>query len=467
VNVPTFRNTSRALLLTGAALLATVHGAGAQTGITVYHDGRVLVRRTLPTAVPKGTSTQRVELGPIDPSSLVSLDPGVVINRALFDAAEDENAVLRRLVGRKLTVERGKQGGGTETFQVTLLGVDPARFLMPDGTVAFGNPGGALRYPADAVSTAQAATLTLTSASGRKDLPLGWFTDGAQWNASYSVLLGAKEARVTGDAVIASQSFGATDAEVQLLAGSVSRAAPAPAAYERADRVMMKNMAAASPPMPSEEGAGEFHLYTLPGKSTIQPGSTTTIALFDPASTAYEKRLVVRGRLPWYGFVPQQQDEQTVPVEVSYVLKRPLKTPFGDKPLPGGTARIYDPDRDGRLQLVGEASFGHSAPGEDVSLYAGNAFDLTAKRIQTEYTTVPEKRGNVTRTIATLGFKVTIRNGSDSAQSVDVREERGGEWSVTTSSVPAEKVSSSVTRFRVTVPARGDVVLTYTIRTVW
>ena len=139
------------------------------------------MRRTLPVAVPKGTSTQRVELGPIDPSSLVSLDQGVIINRALFDAAEDENAVLRRLVGRKLTVERGKQGGGTETFQVTLLGVDPSRFLMPDGSVAFGNPGGALRYPADAVSTTQAATLTLTSASGRKDLPLGWFTDGAQW----------------------------------------------------------------------------------------------------------------------------------------------------------------------------------------------------------------------------------------------------------------------------------------------
>ena len=68
---------------------------------------------------------------------------------------------------------------------------------------------------------------------------------------------------------------------------------------------------AAAPSAPAEEGAGGFHLYSLPGKSTIQPGSTTTIALFDPASTAYEKRLVVRGQLPWYGFVPQQQDEQT------------------------------------------------------------------------------------------------------------------------------------------------------------
>jgi hypothetical protein len=452
----------------GVAALIHVPAARAQSGVTIYNDGRVLVRRTLPTAVPRGTSEQRVELGPVDPSSLVSLDQGVTINRALFDAAQDENAVLRRLVGRKLSVERGKMGGGSETFQVTLLGVDPARFLMPDGTVAFGSAGGALRYPADAVSTAQAATLTLTSSAGRKDLPLGWFTDGAQWSASYAVILGAREARITGEAVIGSQSFSATDAEIQLLAGSVSRATPSsPAPMAKRGRAEVAMMAANSYDAPAEEGAGGFHLYTLPGKATIQPGSTTTIALFEPATSAYEKRLVVRGALTWWGYYPQQQDEKDVPVEVSYILKRPLKTPFGDRPLPGGVARIFSPDSDDRLQLVGEASMGHTAAGEEVSLYAGNAFDLTAKRVQTEYTTAPEKRGTTTRTIATLGFKVTIRNASDTAQAVEVREERGGEWSVTASSVPAEKVSSSVTRFRVKVPARGEVVLTYTIRTVW
>ena len=69
--------------------------------------------------------------------------------------------------------------------------------------------------------------------------------------------------------------------------------------------------------------------------------------------------------------------------------------------------------------------------------------------------------------IATLAYRVTIRNASDTAQSVDVREERAGEWSVEQSSVPAEKVSSSVTRFKVSVPARGETVLTYRLRAVW
>ena len=57
------------------------------------------------------------------------------------------------------------------------------------------------------------------------------------------------------------------------------------------------------------------------------------------------------------------------------------------------------------------------------------------------------------RTLATADYRVTLANASDSAVTVDVREERAGEWSVLSSSVAAEKVSSTVTRFRVKVPA--------------
>ena len=60
------------------------------------------------------------------------------------------------------------------------------------------------------------------------------------------------------------------------------------------------------------------------------------------------------------------------------------------------------------------------------------------------------------RTLATADYRVTLRNATDSAVTVDVIEERGGEWTVVSSSVPAEKLSSTLTRFRVKVPARGE-----------
>jgi hypothetical protein len=217
----------------------------------------------------------------------------------------------------------------------------------------------------------------------------------------------------------------------------------------------------------SEQRVGEFHLYSLPGKSTLLPGLTTSVALFDPAQVSYERSYVVRGLVPYWGIIPQQGDETEAPVEVFYTLKRPRKTEFGDRPLPGGVARLFQPDSAGRLQLVGEASTDHTPAGEDLRLSAGNAFDLKARRVQTTYVTRRDSSKAGWRTLATADYRVNLTNAGDSAVTVEVREERAGEWSVLSSSVTAEKVSSTVTRFRVRVPARGEAVLTYRIRAVW
>src|SRR4026209_435964 len=49
----------------------------AQTSLTIYNDGRVLVRRTLPLTLPKGASSQRLALGALDPATLFSLESSV------------------------------------------------------------------------------------------------------------------------------------------------------------------------------------------------------------------------------------------------------------------------------------------------------------------------------------------------------------------------------------------------------
>ena len=126
---------------------------------------------------------------------------------------------------------------------------------------------------------------------------------------------------------------------------------------------------------------------TLAGQSTLLPGLTTSVALFEPAQVKYEKSYVVHGDVPYWGFLPQQGEETEPPVEVIYTLKRPRKTDFGDRPLPGGVARLYQPDSAGGLQLVGEASLDHTPAGNDLKLNAGTAFDITAKRVQTSYAT--------------------------------------------------------------------------------
>jgi len=453
-------------LLSLAWSASAARSAAAQTSVTIYNDGRVLVRRSVAAQVPKGTSTQRLSLGPVDPATLISLDSGVVVTRGIYDGAVDEMSVLRRSIGRRIVFRLPESH---DTVSALVLGVDPLRLQLPDGRISFSMPGVAF-YPADVVVIDPAATLTLQSTRAVDRLRLAYFTGGAAWRANYDIILGARmQARVNGVAVLSSESLRAEDAEVQLLAGSVARA-PAPEQDPYRKRAEMRNvmaMADQAAGPPAEERVGEFHVYSLPGRATLLPGLTTSIALFDPANVAYEKRYVVRGLVPYWGYIPQQGEETEAPVEVRYVLKRPRQTGLGDRPLPGGVARIYQADEAGRAQLVGEAAIKHTAPGHDLELTAGNAFDLSAQRVQTSYSTRRDSTAGGWRTLATADYRVTLRNETDSAVTIDVLEERAGEWSVLKSSVPAEKISSTIVRFRVAVPARGQAALTYRIRAVW
>jgi len=438
----------------------------AQTSLTIYNDGRVLVRRTVDLDLPKGTSNQRLALGPLDPATLFSLDSSVALERVSYDGAVDEASVLRRSVGKRLVFRLSEP---RDTVSALVLGVDPLRLQLPDGRISFSPPGLAL-YPKDVVVVEPTATVALRSVRALDQLRLGYFTSGASWQASYQIILGRDDARVTGMAVLPSESLRAENAEIHLLAGSVGRVQP-PGAPPRP--LLRKEGRAAADAMAvselaTEQRVGEFHLYSLPGRSTLLPGQTTSVSLFEPVRVKYERNYVVHGDIPYWGFLPQQGEETEPPVEVTYTLKRPRKTDFGDRPLPGGVARLFQADSAGGLQLVGEASMEHTPAGNDLRLSAGNAFDLTAKRLQTSYVTRRDStRARGVHTVATADYRVTLKNATDSVATIDVQEERAGEWSLVTSSVPAEKVSSTIIRFRVRVPARGEAVLTYRIRVIW
>jgi hypothetical protein len=429
-----------------------------QTSLTIYNDGRVLVRRPVPVAVSKGASEQRLALGPLDPSTLFALDSGVTITGARYDGADAEAGAIRRAVGRPILFLIGH-----DTLAATVAGVDPERFRLADGRIMFGRPGQPV-FSEDLVLPGPVTQVSLRSDAARKELRLGYFTGGAQWQASYQAILGHGTARVTGSAVVTSETLRAEEAEIQLLAGNVNRAGPQPV---RLMEAVMAKAPAEGFEVPQER-VGGFHVYTLPGRTTIEPGTTTSVALFEPAAVPFERAYVVRGQLPYYGFIPQQGDENQVPVEVGYTLKHGRKTDFGERPIPGGVVRLFQPDSAGRLQLVGEAAVGHTAAGEDIRVAAGTAFDLTARRIQTAYTTRRDStRGGGWRTVATADYRVTLANATDSAVTIEVREERGGEWSVVSSSVPADKLSATLVRFRVAVPPRGQTALTYRIRAGW
>jgi hypothetical protein len=87
--------------------------------------------------------------------------------------------------------------------------------------------------------------------------------------------------------------------------------------------------------------------------------------------------------------------------------------------------------------------------------------------VQTSYSTRRDSLGGAWRTIATADYRVSLQNAGDQAVTVEVIENRGGEWAVVSSSIKGEKLSSTRTVFRVPVPARGKATLTYRVRVIW
>ena len=67
-------------------------------------------------------------------------------------------------------------------------------------------------------------------------------------------------------------------------------------------------------------------------------------------------------------------------------------------------------------------------------MQSGDAFDVTAERVQTDYTQEPLpplRRGLPTRQRVTASYRVTITNAKTDAVTVDVRESHFGTWRVT------------------------------------
>lgn len=450
-----------------AMVSATPGVLRGQTSLSIYSDGRVVVRRTLPQELKKGRNAVTVQFDGLDPATLFSPDTAVTVAGATVRYPSSANDALGRAIGQTISfVSEGV--GRQDTVKATVVRVDPPQYRLADGRLLLAPPGQPL-FPSELVRTTAEATLALDATRNRSNTQLAYVAQGVTWEATYQAMIGGGQASVGGAATVTSQSLRSDSADIQLVAGTINRTREVPAAQQEAlGGVMAMRAQLAKESAPSEQAVGETHVYSLPSRLALEPGVPVTTALFPRTSTAVTQEFVVPGVLPWRGWFGQQQgDQNQVPVQVWYTFKRAKGTPFGDRPLPGGTMQLYQADSSARLQLIGEATIGHTPAAKDVRVQSGDAFDVTAERVQTDYnqeSLAPLRRGLPPRQRITASYRVTVTNAKADTVTVDVRESHFGTWTVTESSVPAEKLSSTETRFRVRVPAGGQAVLTYTLQ---
>ncbi|MGH7522035.1 MAG: hypothetical protein ACREMI_12250, partial [Gemmatimonadales bacterium] len=327
-------------MINAAALLALVlpTGSAAQTSLSIYRDGRVVVRRTLPQALQQGRNALTLRLEALDPATLFSPDTSVSVSSATVRYPSTSTEALARAVGQTLSFVRSKG----DTMRATVVRANPPQFRLSDGRLLLGSPGEPL-FPAELVRTTSEAQVVLDASRARPQTDIAYLAEGMTWEASYQVILTGARAQVTGTATVMSQGLRADSADVQLVAGAIRRTRQAKDGYalvRQSQRVALRG-GVADGTETTEEGVGETHAYQLPGRLTIEPNVPFATALFPRSSAPVTQELVVPGVLPWRGWIGQDPEPSRVPVQVWYTIKRAAKTPFGDRPLPAGTVQLY------------------------------------------------------------------------------------------------------------------------------
>src|SRR5882762_4332854 len=274
----------------------------AQTSLSIYRDGRVVVRRTLPQPLQQGRNALTLRLEALDPATLFSPDTAVSLTSATVRYPSTANDALARALGQTISFVRAKG----DTLRATVVRVDPPQYKLSDGRLLLGPPGEAL-FPTELVRTSPEAQIVLDASRARQRTELAYVAQGMTWEALYQVVLTGAKAQVSGTATVTSQGLVADSAEVQLVAGSIRRTR-APKALEEAQNGVVwirRQAAVADATETTEEAVGESHVYQLPGRLTIEPNVPITTALFPRTGTAFTREFVARGAFPWRGWMGQ------------------------------------------------------------------------------------------------------------------------------------------------------------------
>ncbi|MDR0499615.1 MAG: hypothetical protein LBH03_07805, partial [Holophagales bacterium] len=119
-------------------------------------------------------------------------------------------------------------------------------------------------------------------------------------------------------------------------------------------------------------------------------------------------------------------------------------------------------DTKGGTQFIGEDSIDHTPKNEEVRLKLGDAFDVTARRKQTDFKKLTGSgKYNL---VYESAYEVEIKNAKSEAVTVTVLEPMPGYWEILEKSHGFTKDNARTAKFLVNVPASGSSVLKYRVK---
>ena len=432
--------------------------------VTVYNNNLGLIKDTRNVELPLGEGELRFmdvasHIMPVTvhAKSLNYPDDFSVLEQNYEYDLMNANKLLDKYVGKKIKIIVWNEfQDRKEVVEATLLSNNNGQIYKINDEIFLGHPGIKVlpELPENLI-----ARPTLTWAYDNKskaghDLEVSYLTNNISWKADYVVALNKDDtsADISGWVTLDNKS-GATykNASLKLIAGDVHRAIE-----EYEDRVyMLKQMERAAAPQFEEKAFFEYHIYDLQRKTTIKDKQTKQISLLEANDAEVQKELLVYGIKSYFTRLYRgQTPKQTVNV---YVKFKNTKDNNLGMPLPAGIMRLYKRDDEESLQFIGEDKIDHTPKDEEVRLKIGEAFDVVAERIQTDYK-------QITTRLHETEWEITLRNHKEEEVTVGIVEPLYGNWMVINSSHPYKKVDAFTIRFDIEVLKDKEVKVKYRVR---
>jgi len=481
-------STLRNLVLTGVVLSLTLSSVwadpAAKTEMTVYNQGIALVRQVQPMTVTIGVSKVPFENIPtqIDPTSVhfKSLtDPnGTRVLEQNYDYdLVGKYKLLQKCVGQPITIS-WTQGDMTFTKTGLLLSAegDNLVFKEDSGQILLVRPETVRleKLPENLILKPTLNWLLSAQRGGSHDIELAYITRGMSWTADYVVVLGQDERNldITGWVTMTNNSGKSfEDAKLKLMAGDVN--VEQPNRYARkAEMVLADGLAySAAAPQFTEKSFADYHLYTLGRPATVLNNQTKQIELNNAYEVPYQKIYVYDGvpKSGWfYSFEASPVSEPNMGSDFNKKVVQMIEFKNDEMskmgmPLPAGKIRVYQQDKDGSQEFIGEDRIDHTPKDEKIRVTLGNAFDVVGERRQSEFKVLVPGHS------VSESFEIKLRNHKDTDVTVKVPETlyRWSEWEIRNSSHSFTKIDSRHIEYNVKVPKDGETVITYTVIYNW
>jgi hypothetical protein len=463
----------------------------APVALTIYNQDFAVARTSIDLDLHAGVNEIMATqvTSQLEPDSVILRDPAgkyvVHILEQNYDAAiVNQDWLLQKYEGKIIDFEVTTPQG-THTLQGKIIRapfMNGQPLIEVNGKMQFQLPGTPL-FPASIDGLRLKPTLRWQIHTDRDEhfpAELAYITGGLDWNATYNVVVpdsgsasSEGKADVIGWVTIHNQS--GTDfpqARIKLMAGDVAKIQPQDRFRGGMGMAMGSVMVDNASPQVTQKPFDDFHLYDLNRTVSLRDGETKQVQFLETAGVAVRRSYLYNGSAaqlqPNYynGNVNQQSnyglDNGNTKVVIVEEIKNSESNHLGI-PLPAGRVRLYRRDSDGQMEFVGENMIGHTPADDTLKLVTGSAFDLKGERKQTNFHIDFNSRQ------IDESFEIRLTNQKQQPVTVTVLEPlyRGENWAITEKSSDYSKRDSHTIEFPVTVPAKGETTLTYTVHYTW